>query len=233
LAFSVIRFTHLSSCRLSAKHIESFYYAANRLLHPYWRGYEACTLAANWHQLFTDTTVFQDDDRSALTWSSRFSAAAPVLYNFWSSGDEVLEIATYGAPTVAELIWSVVNPWSDGDPRQYTWHKQELYKGRNLIYGTGWAGWGFAHPLIQTAEGANLSTDEILQQYPIFERDPSYMFTNVILQANIDNILIKGIPALSPPIGQKEIRKDQNDVANIDMNKNTTDSGGIERPNSC
>ncbi len=24
--------------------------------------------------------------------------------------------------------------------RQFTWHKQELFKGRNILYGTGWAG---------------------------------------------------------------------------------------------
>lgn len=66
--------------------------AANRLLHPDWRGYKANTWSANWHQLFTDPAVTPNDARSKLTWRGRFGAAAPVLYNFWSSGDEVLEI---------------------------------------------------------------------------------------------------------------------------------------------
>ena len=55
------------------------------------------------------------------------------------------------------------------------------------------------------------------------------MFTNVITQAHVDDILIKGIPALSPPIGREEIRKQQIDVENIDMNNDDPDD--VPRPN--
>ena len=201
----------------------------NYMQHANWTGYSNRTWSATWHKLFPT-----GDDRARLTWRNRFTNVLErtQLYNFWSSGDEVLEIATDGAPTVAELIWSVVNPWSDGDPRQYVWHKQELYKGRNIIYGTGWAGWGFEYPTWQTAAGANASTDATLRQYPIFERDPSYMFNSVISQANVDNILIKGIPALSPPIGREAITIDPNFPSsfNYDMNAEYLDSEKF-RPN--
>ncbi|MBP5232431.1 MAG: hypothetical protein J6333_03395, partial [Planctomycetes bacterium] len=31
----------------------------------------------------------------------------------------------------------------DASVRQYTWHKQDAFKGRNVLYGSCWAGWGF------------------------------------------------------------------------------------------
>ena len=96
--------------------------------------------------------------------------------------------------------------------------RQALYKRRNLIYGTGWAGWGFEYPTWQTADGANASTDATLRQYPIFERDPDFMFTNVITQAHVDDILIKGIPALSWPVGRRTISINGASDRNIDMN---------------
>ncbi|NLB69909.1 MAG: hypothetical protein GX804_09580, partial [Lentisphaerae bacterium] len=201
----------------------------NYMQHENWLGYSNRTWSATWHKLFQ-----ADDDRSKLTWQNRFTNVLErtELYNFWSSGDEVLEIASGSTPYVADVLLGTLDIFNilGIDTRRYTWQKQELYKGRNLIYGTGWAGWGFAYPLIQTAEGANLSTDETLRQYPIFEHDPSYMFTNVILQANIDNILIKGIPALSPPVGFTNLTTITL-AQNIDMNKNTAAPDGIERPN--
>ena len=42
-------------------------------------------------------------------------------------------------------VWDYISPLMgfDADVRRNTWQKQELYKGRSWIYGTGWAGWGF------------------------------------------------------------------------------------------
>lgn len=116
-------------------------------------------------------------------------------------------------------------------PRRYVWHKQELYKGRNVIYGTGWTGWGFEYPTWQTADGANASTDATLQQYPIFERDPSFMFTNVITQVHIDDILIKGIPALSPPIGRQAISFPPGTIGQRNIDMNNDDPDDVPRPN--
>ncbi len=187
----------------------------NYMQHSNWLGYSNRTWASSWYKLFP-----QGDDRWKLTWRSRFTNVLErtQLYNFWSSGDEVLEIATDGTPLIVELL----NPWAD--TRRYIWHKQELYKGRNIVYGTGWAGWGFEYPTWQTADGANASTDATLRQYPIFERDPGFMFTNVITQAHVDDILIKGIPALSWPLGSTNIATIVSS-RNIDMNID------VQRPN--
>ena len=196
----------------------------NYMQHDDWAGYTNRSWSAKWHEYFPI-----GDDRRKLTWQNRFAdvLTRTQLYNFWSSGDEVLEIATDGTPTLVELVWDIINPWSNGDPRQFVWHKQELYKGRNIIYGTGWAGWGFESNV--TASAVNSASEATLRDMPVFEHDPDFMFTNVITQAHVDDILIKGIPALSPPLGRMSIRLDQDDVPNIDMN--TDEADNILRPN--
>jgi hypothetical protein len=113
--------------------------ALNRLLHPDWRGYLPRTWSANYCQLFTNSAAFPDDDRAGLAWRGRFADAAPVLYNFWSSGDEVLEIAedaddidlTAGLEWDWEWTWPPVAP----NMHRYVWHKQALFKGRSWAYG--------------------------------------------------------------------------------------------------
>jgi hypothetical protein len=188
----------------------------NPMQHDDWAGYTNRSWSAKWHECFPT-----GDDRRKLTWQNRFAdvLTRTQLYNFWSSGDEVLEIATDGTPLLIEFL----NPW--GDSRQYTWHKQELYKGRNIIYGTGWAGWGFESNV--TASAVNSASEATLRDLPVFEHDPSFMFTNVITQTHIDDILIKGIPALSPPMGSMEVDINGATGRNIDMNN----SASSWRPN--
>ena len=199
----------------------------NYMQHENWLGYSNRTWASGWFKLFSS-----GDDRSKLTWRNRFTNVLDrtQMYNFWSSGDEVLEIGADGTPYVSDILLGTLDIFdiSGIDTRAYVWHKQELYKGRNLIYGTGWAGWGFEYPTWQTADGANASTDDTLRQYPIFERDPDFMFTNVITQAHVDDILIKGIPALSWPVGRTNIATIVSS-RNIDMDINNSDN--ILRPN--
>jgi len=80
-----------------------------------------------------------------------------------------------------------------------TWQKQEFYKGRSWVYGTGWAGWGFESNV--TAQVVNAASPETLRGSPIFEHDPDEMFS-VTITTNMQNrILAKGIPALSRPLG--------------------------------
>ena len=58
------------------------------------------------------------------------------------------------------------------------------------------------------------------------------MFTNSILQAHVDDILIEGVPALSPPMGRGAITIDLSFPArfNYDMNAEYVDSERF-RPN--
>lgn len=69
------------------------------------------------------------------------------MFNFYSSGDEVLELGPQG---ITVLDW-------DASVRQYTWHKQEAFKGRNVLYGSGWAGWGFESNVTAQIQGKPLS----------------------------------------------------------------------------
>ena len=140
-----------------------------------------------------------------LTWRGRFAALAPVLYNFWSSGDEVLEIGPQG---IGLFDW-------DGGLRQYTWHKQEAYKGRSAVYGTGWAGWGFETNM--AASVANSLSETQLRDSPVFRHSPAAMFTNHISQASQNAILVKGIPALSRPMGIVPCGN-TNPLRNVNMN---------------
>ena len=178
----------------------------NELVHVDWTDYTNRTWSACWNELFDDS-----DDRSRLTWRGRFAALAPVLYNFWSSGDEVLEIGPQG---ISLFDW-------DGGLRQYTWHKQEAYKGRSAVYGTGWAGWGFKTNM--AASVANSLSETQLRDSPIFRHNPAAMFTNNISQASQNAILIKGIPALSRPEGLTLL---QNSVANVNMNSDEMKANG-------
>ena len=111
------------------------------------------------------------------------------MFNFYSSGDEVLELGPQG---ITVLDW-------DASVRQYTWHKQEAFKGRNILYGSGWAGWGFESNV--TAQAVNAASPETLRDFPIFEHDPDEMFCATIATNMQNRILAKGIPALSETIG--------------------------------
>jgi hypothetical protein len=75
---------------------------------PVWKSYNHNLWAAYWHTLFTPYI----DGRSGLTWSNRFSTitanANVTIYNFWSSGEDVLDNASNGvfAPPGPELAWA-------------------------------------------------------------------------------------------------------------------------------
>ena len=201
--------------------------ASNYLLHENWIGYSNRTWSACWHELFGAV-----DDRSRLTWRNRFANVLEktALYNFWSSGDEVLEICTSGTPFALGFLWP---PWNLGDSRQYVWHKQEAYKGRSAIYGTTWAGWAFSEwgwcdeytlglPRVfaYSAATANGASDNRLRQDPVFTHSPSMLFqTNIAITVR-NQILADGIPALSYPVGGTQLLFAQ-PGRNIDMQ--TTD----------
>ena len=88
----------------------------NKLVHDNWTGYTNTCWAALWHQLFPS-----DDSRSKLTWRGRFAAVVPIAVNFYSSGDEVLELY----PNAHNPAWynglSPSGNWGD----RYSWHKQD------------------------------------------------------------------------------------------------------------
>ena len=107
-----------------------------QLVHPDWEVYPTNTWAASYHSLFDG---FPDDDRRRLGWPGRFSDVAQYAVNFYSTGDEVLELAE------GNSLWLGTGTGTL-DFGHMSWHKQELFKGRGIIDGLGgtdWSGWRF------------------------------------------------------------------------------------------
>jgi len=200
--------------------------SGNQMLHTDWEGYDSQTWSACWHKLFVDNPNFPDDSRVNLTWRGRFSGVLSntQLYNFWSSGDEIFELDK-GESMYALSFMLHWPPWDWSDKRQYTWQKQEFFKGRSSIYGTGWAGWGFRKSRqgiqIYTMQEANDVASTNATRFiarPVFRRTPPEMLTWTYIPPDIGNqILAKGIPALSPPMGVTNIATTAG-VVNFNMN---------------
>ncbi len=207
---------------------------SNTLVHPDWYAYHSRTWSARWHELFTS-----GDDRSKLTWRGRFSDVTSFtdLYNFHSGtestpGDEVLQIRATPPDMIDDLHYGFP---ASLDLGHYSWHKQEMGKGRltvlnPLIAGTTWAGWGF-HQVATWEESpsgntggyvynpipaavANAMTDSELRATPVFLHSPSAMFSSTISPSSVAEILACGIPALSGPSGSRRLF----DFGDYDMN---------------
>ena len=111
-------------------------------------------------------------------------------------------------------------------PRRYVWRKQALFKGRSWAYGTTWAGWGFwewALPLVgkvYSRDEANALTDDELRAEPVFRHNPDEMFTSNIVTSVQNELLARGIPELSYPIGYTNVSASYC-VENIDLNSDS------------
>lgn len=173
----------------------------NPLVHDDWKSYTNVAWASKWHELFPAA-----DARAALTWSGWFSDMTNQVYNYYSSGDEVLEVHS-----------SPVSIWGGGPSHleRYASQKQELNKGRLGLIGTAWAGWGFAkytqndhEHRCYTAAQANQTAQDDPSQFcsaPVFRRAPDFLQDSSLSDIQIRQLLAKGIPALSAPAGSRQI----------------------------
>lgn len=108
-----------------------------------WKDYDPKLYAANWFNQF-DPTI---DARGMLTWNNRFSGASSVVYNFYSSTEDVLAEYTGELPsTLGGIIWA------PGHVGTFGWVYQEKGKGNRQNYGivselthlgSKYGGWGF------------------------------------------------------------------------------------------
>ncbi len=73
---------------------------ANWMAHEHWRDYTNICWSAKWHEFFAGDPT---DDRRKLTWKDRLASVSALteLYNYYSSGDEVLELFS-GTPSSNE-----------------------------------------------------------------------------------------------------------------------------------
>jgi hypothetical protein len=201
------------------------------LIYPDWIPYADRLFASHWWQLFPT-----DDARSALTWSNRLGNLHNVdIYNFYSSGEEVLREYTKGAPP-SEVGGSAdqVKNWfaneflNIGEPvGTYVWAWQEMLKGRGEfdgLIGSTHGGWRFpedeyGEPNPVPPSTANNLPDSILRQTPVFDFSSGIdqiggPFPDLALlssdgsayaQVNRDRILSDAIPALTLPVGANPV----------------------------
>ena len=161
-------------------------------------------------------------------WPGRFADVASVAVNFYSTGDEVLELA---ADNDLNVLTGVT-----GSLSHHAWHKQELFKGRGMIDGLGgttWSGWNVEENMFGVAkisvEEARQMTDADFRTNTVFFCYPASMnATNISLLVRAAH-LAKGIPALTPAAGATAFAVKELLDEMIDLN--AISSFGVEKPN--
>ena len=204
----------------------------NVLVHRDWNEYPRRSFANEWYRLFENEA---DDDRQLLTWGGRFSDVANVAVNFYSTGDHVLELYRNNS------VWATdgYENWDQMFER-YSWHKQELWKGRSgLLFDVGttdWAGWSirekiFGYNVVQPTNAFTMSDME-LRTNTVFKLQPASMNTNSISLLVRGAVLAKGIPSRTPACGTMKWGLGMNMNDSMFNCNETSAIGGIPRPNA-
>jgi hypothetical protein len=194
---------------------------------PDWADYPTNSWSANWFKLFQG----QNDIRASLTWRGRFANTASKAYNIYSSSDEVFDTKT----GVSIFSDPDIFPGGESAFYHYCWQIQELLKGvkgrpfNGALFGlgsTGWAGWGFnlnwmglhQYSAAEAAETLQNNPQSLIPE-PVFRPDPElYFHVNNLTREKIDEMLAKGIPALSIAAGRSACGAIIPDTKNIDLN---------------
>ena len=213
----------------------------SNMINSQWSAYNPRLYASEWWQLFPN-----NDARSKLTWSNRFGNLRNVdVYNFYSSGEEVLREHINPTPSFLGFTASQVYQHYLGDGRpvgSYLWALQEKEKGQmsgNVILSSNHGGWRFPaneygdpNPILPSI--ANNLPNSVIQQNPIFDfgsyfdqlmgpfPDLALLGSNgsTYAEANRDRILSDAIPALTLPAGANPIPSFQPiGTRNIDMTR--------------
>ena len=223
-----------------------------------WVGFPSNSWASCWHMLFPT-----NDIRHYLTWKGRFAGVPQLttLYNYYSTGDEVLSI--FDTPDFDGSGKITIHPFGLGGKRYHSWQKQERFKGRWLqsalggFAGTSEMGWGFSTqgyyingqpPLYQSVNNpidpdnpvivrtmsydtntAHSASSAQLRADPVFKHEPPKILSGNLQQGDIDELLARGVPALSGPVGAKQVGANINAT---ESDLNALASGGIWPRNS-
>ena len=206
----------------------------NPMLHEEWHDYPVFSWASLWYQLFGGSDARQD-----LTWIDRFADVPDrtALYNFYSTGDEVLSL--FETPDANGVGTITVEGGTGGAMRHHSWQKQERFKGRFGVdawlgnAGTSCMGWGLSNegywtdgelPMYDgsiglgalygiparmspyTAQQAANATQDQLMADPVFRHIPeSILYRDNQTRSEVDELLAKGVPALSGPMESRAI----------------------------
>ena len=192
------------------------------MYYPDWIPYDQKLYASHWWQLFPSS-----DARSTLTWSNRLANfGSTEVYNFYSSGEEVLREYTNGTPP-SELLGSLNQveffifgtQLNRGLPAgAFTWAWEEMLKGRGELDGvlsSSHGGWQFnsSYGSISPSQAAALTSSQLVTN-PFFGLTGQIFFSDTNLltstgsayaKANRNRILSDAIPALTLPIGANPV----------------------------
>jgi pimeloyl-ACP methyl ester carboxylesterase len=216
--------------------IDSSLGTAPNMIHPEWMdsGYANRLYASAWYNLFPP-----GDGRNGLGWAGRLANLGNVdVYNFYSSGEEVLREHTGAVPSLGGLLLDTAarSIFGGAPASAFVWALQEKEKGRTLfdaVLGSSHGGWGFNNDdpnytwfitggdggqervRLDAASAAALPTEQ-LQTNAFFDMHyDTALFTiassgSTYAQANRNRILADAIPALTLPVGA-------NAVTNLDV----------------
>ena len=194
-----------------------------QLVHTEWEKYPEMSWASNWHWLFRNEP---NDDRKDLGWPGRFADVAQYAVNFYSTGDEVLELATNNS----------VHTWTGISDTfgHLCWHKQELFKGRGGLGGTSWSGWNIEENVLGvdkiSVKDAKKMAEADIRTNTVFYCYPSSMNQPTIPLLVRGAHLAQGIPALTPATGRVAFGDDS--IAEMMIDMNVQKGNGILRPNN-
>lgn len=194
-----------------------------QLVHEDWEEYPTNSWASNWYKLF-DASL--NDGRGKLGWAGRFRGVLANAVNFYSTGDEVLEINSDNA---VSMFTGIADSFG-----HFAWHKQELFKGLGGLGGTDWSGWSIRKNLLIftaiTPSEANAMTDADFRTNTVFQLTPISMNSPSLSRLQADAHLAQGVPALAPATGLSNLRALLPEGYRFDLNINDA-SLGIARPN--
>ena len=219
-----------------------------------WTNYETSLWASEWHNLFPT-----NDARSELTWSGRLGNLQNAdVYNFYSSGEEVLRDFPSDPPTSLYGITTgqFVAIW-EGASGANTWAWQEKLKGlmlANSLLSSDHGGWQFNINYDTPLVGFHLSPTNAallpvlqLQTNAFFNWGSDYLALvsynddlalessggSSYAQANRNRILSDAIPCLTLPVGADPVPRlapQNGNDQNFDMQANYENGWPAGRP---
>jgi len=188
--------------------------------------------ASEWYHLFDNST----DARNSLTWRGRFGdTGRTALYNFFSSGEEVLGV--HSKDTLPNWSDTAGDPASGRAEGQGAWALQEKLKGRGIgddhpevnLVGSTYGGWGFnsAYDYLKPQHKESRIKTSQLRAAPFFRTGVSgldvalgrpsrlsRLYENTsraseFAAANRDKLLADMIPARTLPLGGHPVKNTQ------------------------
>jgi hypothetical protein len=196
--------------------------ANNNMVEIEWRNYPHRLYASEWFHLWDNQPT---DGRHALTWQGRFSTVvAPQTYNFYSTGDEILDDLNDGGVDLSAMESCIALFGRN------SWCGQELLKGRVLsdaLGGSTYGGWGINYQYAGYSLDTQTLSDELLRQIPFFDKssptpwlyDPNNPTAGSQFAATYrGKLLADMIPAISFATGRNSLNA-LGSTRNFDMNK--------------